>query len=299
MNPKSLAIIVINWNGFDFTSQCIESLRHVTYPNLAVIVVDNGSNEEEVKKLRDIRDITLIENKKNLGFTGGNNVGIKYALENGFEYIGLLNNDTTVEKGFIEPLLYELKNSDIGAVQPKIMHMHDKTLLWSAGGLFRDIWAIPITIGSREIDRGQYNDVRTIDWVTGCCFIARRGIYKKIGLLDDKFFTVFEDTDWSLRVRKAGYILRYVPTSTIYHHGGASVTYKEKNKEGYMSPKRHYMNIRNHIFLVKKHSRGIHAVSSWAFQVIKVGAYSAYFITRGRLEKLKFVWRGFLEGLKT
>ncbi len=298
MNPssKSIAIVLVNWNGFDHTIKCIDSLRTVSYSRASIVLVDNGSEEKELERLREIPNVILIENEKNLGFTGGNNVGIKYAYESGFDFIMLLNNDTTVEPGFIEPLINELEES-VGAVQPKIYSMHDREQIWSAGGRFKAWIGLPVTIGEGSKDNGQFDEIKTLDWITGCCLTFRREMVDEVGYLDDTYFILFEDADWSLRARSKGYNLLYIPDSKIYHFESATAVSRKKGKEGYRSPFRQYINIRNHLFLVRKHVPAKFMFSAAIYQMVKITKFLVYYVLRGRWTKFRYTLRAIRDGL--
>lgn len=293
----SVAIILLNWNGLEHTKKCLDSLRHITFTNATVIVVDNGSQSEEVDALRSIGDIVLIENVKNLGFTGGNNVGINYAFGQGFDLIMLLNNDTVVEPNFLEPLVLALQDPRVGAVQPKINTMSDRNIIWNAGGIFNGRLGRPTTIGAGNQDNGDYNKSKEVDWITGCCLAFPRKMVREVGLLDDLFFILFEDVDWSLRARNAGYTLLYIPESKIYHFESATAKSIVKTKEGKRSPFRQYLNIRNHLYIVRKYV-------SWKFKIIagfdqffKISIYLSYYLIRGRWNKFRNTLKGLRDGL--
>jgi GT2 family glycosyltransferase len=122
-------------------------------------------------------------------------------------------------------------------------------------------------------------------------------VIKKVGLLDNRFFAYFEDADWSIRMTNLGYKLGVVPESIVYHHKSGSTKKNNTFNEGYLSPYAHYLNVRNHIYLIKKHSF-FNSIGSWTYQILKITSYSIYFILRGRSGKLKMVWRGLLDGIK-
>ncbi len=295
-NP-SVAIILVNWNGSKLTVDCIESLRLLEYDNFETIVVDNASESEDLATLRTRQDITLIENQRNLGFTGGNNVGIDYALEKDFQYILLLNNDTTVSPDFLRLMLEPFADENVGAVQPKIYLMEDKARIWSAGGELNPWIGFPRTIGSRRLDSEEFSQAKDLDWITGCCFLIPTDLVRTIGPLDDIYFAIFEDLDWSLRIRKEGKVLRYQPKAHVYHVGSASTTAKKKGKEGRVSPTRHYLNVRNHLFMIRKNIAFPHIIGAAAVQVIKLTIYLTYFALRGRWTKFKKTLKGVRHGL--
>lgn len=293
-----LAIILLNWNGLDYTLACLKSLKSATYRDFQVVVVDNGSSSEEVEKLKTLSEIHLIALPENTGFTGGNNVGIAWALKQQFKYIMLLNNDTEVDSGFIGPLMAPLLKGEVGATQPKIYNLQDKNLIWGMGGYINKWSGKPITIAGYVPDDGAYTGTRQVDWISGCCILASSEIFQQVGDLDHKFFALCEDVDWSLRVRKAGYSLQVVSDSVIYHAESASTTSKIKSKEGYRSPFRVFLNIRNHIYLLRKHPDQYFIPTAVLSQLFKLITYAAYFLIRRRWQKLTAVRKGFWEGIR-
>lgn len=295
----SLAIVIVNWNSFDVTHNCLASLKGIDYPNYRLIVVDNGSNDNSGDKLKsEFPEIILLKNEKNLGFTGGNNTGIEFALKNNLELVMLLNNDTIVTPDFASKLVEALlRSNDNGAIQPKIMFNQEREIIWNAGSSFSKVWHLTKTIGMGEIDKGAYNTQKEIPWVTGCCFLTRASIIHEVGKLDDRFFIYYEDTDWSFRIKQKGYQLIYEPFSKIYHEVGKSNDNRETFGEGNLSPFSHYVNVRNHIFIVRRYARGVYFITSMFYQLYKLTGYSLYFLVRGRFKKLKASLRGFYDGL--
>jgi GT2 family glycosyltransferase len=295
----SLAIILVNWNSFNVTADCLKSLRLVDYPNFITIVVDNGSEDGSGEKLKEsYPEIKLVENKENLGFTGGNNAGIQLALKAQVKYIMLLNNDTIVTPNFVPPLIAKMEsNKQIGAVQPKIMFNKERQIIWNAGSTYQKFWAISKTLGLNKLDVGQFNTMKEVPWITGCCFLTTSKIVKEVGLLDQRFFIYYEDTDWSFKIRNLGYKLIFNPEATIYHEVGMSNENRKNHSEGTISPFSHYMTVRNHIYIIKRYSKGLNLIGAWTNQLFKFIGYVVYFTIRGRFSKLKFVLRGFRDGI--
>lgn len=298
MNP-SVAIIIVNWNSYEVTSQCLESLKTIIYNNYEIIVVDNGSSDHSGDTLKkSFPEITLLKNDVNEGFTGGNNRGIHYALNKEFNYLLLLNNDTVVTNDFLTVLINSIESSPkVGAVQPKIMFNRERDVIWSAGGTLNNFLFLTKTRGENEIDRGQYNARWNPEWITGCCFLVRTTVIREIGPLDEKFFIYFEDSDWSLKIRQAGFQLLYEPQSVIYHEVGMSNKNRKNHNEGNISPFSHYVNVRNHLYMVRRYARGVNKLGAWSYQVIKFVSYTFYFLIRRRLVKLRFTLKGFRDGL--
>ncbi|WP_332911063.1 glycosyltransferase family 2 protein [Algoriphagus boritolerans] len=148
----SVAIILVNWNGLDFTQECLNSLRNVDFPDFKIILVDNASQNQEGKRLKkSFPEIELIENTENLGFSGGNNVGIRYALEQGVSHIMLLNNDTVVAPDFLGEMMRKFhQDPNLGVVQPLILFLNDPKKIWSAGGKWVPSIGRAITLGDHE-----------------------------------------------------------------------------------------------------------------------------------------------------
>ena len=289
---SKIAIIIVNWKQYQLTKLCLYSLQKIKYDNYQIILIDNESNPKELKKIKNQFDkIITFPNQKNLGFTGANNIGIEYAIKNDFEYVMLINNDTEVEKNFINPLIELLeKNQNFGAAQPLILNYYNRNKVWSAGGFLNKFFGYTYMIKSPEGIK------KNIDWITGCCFFLRTDVIKKIGLLDENFFAYYEDVDWSIRIKNAGYDLAFVKSSIIYHHGSKSS--KNESNEGTLSPFVHYLNIRNHIFLLRKNKDVFNSVGVLFFQFFKIVSYSVYFIVRVRINKLNMVYKGLIDGLK-
>jgi len=224
MNNPKVCIIVLNWNGLKDTVECLESLKKITYPNYEVIVVDNGSegNDAEVLTGRYGNYIHLIRNEKNYGFAEGNNTAISFVLANSNpDYILLLNNDTVVHPDFLDKLVAAAESdSQIGIVGPKVYFHRTQNTFQSAGATVNLWTGTTALIGFNEIDNGQFDDKREVDWVMGCCLLIRRAVIETIGLLNPEYFALYEETEWCLRCKKAGYQVVYVPDSVLWHKGG-------------------------------------------------------------------------------
>jgi GT2 family glycosyltransferase len=303
MKPKkkpSVGIVIINWNSFSHTHACLNSLRRVTYSNFKSFVVDNGSNDGSELQLNQYHGdfANFIYNEKNIGFTGGNNVGIKEVLNLGFDYVMLLNNDTEVEPDFLTHLIDKIEgDSKIGAIQPKFYFLNNKARLWNAGGSFLPIFGITNTIGYNQIDHPKFNKAGKVDWITGCGFLVSSKVVKEVGMLNEKFFIYYEDVDWSFRIRNAGYYLAYEPKSIVYHEAGMSNKAKVKGKEGFVTPFVHYLRGRNQVWLLRKHTSWFYVPTVVFYMICRYFLFILYFILRKRPKKLTFVLKGLKEGI--
>lgn len=240
MSEPLVYIILVNWNGKAVTLACLDSLAKVTYKNLMTIVVDNASSDDSVQAIQEAHsDVVVLAQKTNLRFAGGNNVGMKYAFEHGehgAELICLLNNDTTVDKDFLTHLVSRLQSdTTIGMVAPKIYYDGEPHRIWFAGGQI-SMWTGTMKhTGIREVDTGQYDTSKEIDYATGCCILTKKEVVEKVGMLDESYFMYTEDADWSMRVRRAGYSIMYEPKAKVWHRlsvstGGHLSFFKIKNK---------------------------------------------------------------------
>lgn len=248
--PK-VSIIILNWNRLEDTIECIESLKKITYLNYKVIVVDNGSkgNDAEILEEKYKDYIKVIKNKENLGFAGGNNVGIRQiSKEGGSDYILLLNNDTVVEPNFLTELV-KVGEADprIGIVGGKILYYYDPNRIWYAGGKWGK-FSIVYHVNVNKLDKDIVNDRDTeTDWVMGCLLLMKTSIIKEVGLLSEDYFLYVEETDFCLRVQKSGYKIYYTPKAKIWHKWGASTNKKRDS----IIP--HYYSARNQLYFAKKY----------------------------------------------
>ncbi len=301
LNSKKVAIVLVNWNSFDLTKDTLESLQQTTYTNYDCIVVDNGSVDGSGDLIeKQFPNCIVLKSSTNKGFTGGNNIGIDYALQQDYEYIMMLNNDVAVEPNFLEPLIAKLDQDDsVGAVQPLIYFHHDRHLIWNAGSTYNTFLGICATPDYNKKDTQHLfrKKAKQIDWITGCAFMIRASVLKEVGLLKEAFFIYYEDVNLSFRIKAAGYELSYVPSSVIYHIAGMSHKTKEKGKEGFVSPKVHFLNARNRIWCLKEHTPVWAIASVTLFNAFYFFSIGFYFIFRARWQKLQAFKNGIIEGL--
>ena len=217
--PK-VAVVVLTWNGKGLTMACLESLQAIEYANAFVIVVDNASTDGTVEAVRTAygERVVILENPENLGFSRGNNVGIRRALDAGADFVLLLNNDTVVDPALVGRLVDAIASSgDIGIVGPKIYYASPPDRIWFAGGEVFLSRGVSRHIGIRQLDTGRYDAMRDVDYVTGCALMARREVFAAIGYLDPVFAAYYEDTDFCMRARRNGFRVVYVPDGKVWH----------------------------------------------------------------------------------
>ncbi len=218
--PK-VAIVIPNWNGEDFIAECLESLEKQSL-KAEIVVIDNGSHDKSVDIIKKkFPNVTLLEFDDNAGFSGGVNRGIKYAINNSFEYIALFNNDAIADKDWLKNLVVTIEaNKKIGIVTGMFMRS-DKKTVDSTGEMMR-INGMPHPRGRGETDTGQFDSAEDVFAATGGASLYRTKMLKQTGLFDEKFFAYLEDVDISFRAQLSGWKVRYQPTAVAYHKGGAT-----------------------------------------------------------------------------
>jgi len=229
-------IIVLNWNRREDTLECLRSLSAVKYENFKILLVDNASSDGTVEAVaREFPAASIVSNSTNLRFAGGNNVGIRIAMERGADFVLLLNNDTTVDPDFLTELVAGASSDSTGMTGPKMYFYDDPKRLWYAGGKI-EFWKGWIShIGVREVDAGQYDTPAETQYISGCCVLVKKEVVERIGMLDEAYYIYGEDADWCVRATRAGYVLRYVPAARIWHKlsvssGGHFSWFKNWNK---------------------------------------------------------------------
>ncbi len=249
-------MIILNWNRKDDTIACLRSVNEVKYSKLSVVLVDNASRDGTVESVTaSFPTVKVITNSENLRFAGGNNVGIGYAMQNGADYVLLLNNDTEVAPDFLSELVKAAESErEIGMAGPKIYYHDNPKRIWFAGGKI-EFWKGWIShIGIRECDRGQYDTLKQVDYLTGCCLLVKRNVIEAVGTLDESYFIYGEDADWCIRASRAGFKLAYVPSSVIRHKVSSS-------SGGNLSWFKNWNKLKSHIRLMAKYARWYHWVT--------------------------------------
>lgn len=237
METQTVYCVIINWNGKKDTDVCLASLSHCEKKNIDfhVLVVDNGSADDSVDFLQKKYPwAEFIETGANLGFTGGNNAGIRHALKKGASLVWLLNNDTFVDKHVLSMVrVFSDKRAGICGSKiyfaPEHEFHHDRytksergRVIWYAGGAvdLNNVYASHR--GVDEVDRGQYDTQEETPFISGCSMMIRREVFDRIGFLDDRYYLYLEDLDFCLRARQAGFRLQYVPSSVLWHVNAGS-----------------------------------------------------------------------------
>ena len=231
-----VSVIILNYNGLANTLDCLNSLKKCQTQGNQVdfIVIDNNSSDGSKKVLGTLDNIHLIPNPQNLGYTGGNNTGIRYALRSKPDLILILNNDTLADKNLIVNLINAARNADI--ISPKIYfaknfefhkdrYKKDELgrVIWYAGGKIDWSNVIGRHAGVDEVDKNQYDTRSPVDFATGACMLIKRQVFEKIGLFDEKYFLYLEDMDFCVRAQKAHFKIIFEPKAILWHKNAGSV----------------------------------------------------------------------------
>ncbi|MFX1463605.1 MAG: glycosyltransferase family 2 protein [Promethearchaeota archaeon] len=300
---RLVSVIILNYNQYSYTLDCLRSLKNQTYGNFEVFILDNGSKyklyldfKKKLDEFNSIFKIKLIRSNINLYFVSGSNKAIK--LVNG-DYVCLLNYDAIVNRDFIEKMVEFLDtHPDAGMITPKIKIYKNKNFLWNTGAFLN--FKSAIVIGNRgylEYDPHdqKYNKIETIAFAPGTAVFVNKKIIDEIGLMDEIFFMYHEDPDWNLRAQMKGYISYYVPTTTVYH-----------NIPRFINEKRmifnHHLFTRNSQILVWKHAKFIDILFFYyIFSVMNLTIILLNFLTRkfkSIIIRFNSIWQGFRIGLK-
>jgi len=215
--------IILNYNNYLDTKECIESIRRSSQPVNCIVLIDNGSIDGSINELEKEYEldskIKIIKSKTNLGFARGVNLGIKQALTNNAKYILLVNNDAIIDIECLNNLCKVCKkNKNIGIVGPRIFYFRDSGRIWQGGGYFSKLKSGVIVPEKNLLAKQCMTNIeKEVDFLSGCVMLVSRMVFEKIGLFDEDFFFYSEDVDFCLRAKKAGFKLFYVPSATAWH----------------------------------------------------------------------------------
>jgi GT2 family glycosyltransferase len=292
LSQPHVSIVILNWNSYQVTLDCLLSLRKMDYRNFEVVLVDNGSIDGSPEKLlENVPEIRLIRNATNLGFAGGCNVAIREALRRGTDYVLLLNNDTIVAPDFLSQLVRVAESDEkIGAVSPKVLFFDHPDRLNYAGGEHQRWRLFPKVFGLRQLDDGRYDKIREVSFLTGCAFLIKAEVVRNIGVMEEIYFHFYEDIEWSLRVLKAGYKTYYVPTAKIWHKEHYVTDLNQGN--GFIE----FHLARANVIFARRHV----PLKLWPFKMPFFGAWMVYrtmvYSSRRDWQKVLSLYKGFWSG---
>lgn len=252
-----VGIVLVNYNGEKFQNDCIRTLKKSTYNNYEIIVVDNNSTDNSIKLLREeFPNTVIIETGENTGVARGNNIGIKHALENKCEYVLLLNNDTEVDKEMLKKMVDKADQETLVTCK---MYYHDPdNLIWCAGGEIKWSKGTTLHYGEGKYDEFQFNESKYVEYTPTCCLLVHRSVFENIGLMDEKYFMYYDDTDFCVRVNRAGFKIWYEASALLWHKVSSS-------SGGSESPTSIYYGNRNRLYFIDKFYNRKLTVTSFYF----------------------------------
>lgn len=276
-------IILVNYNNYQDTIECVCSLQKIKYSNYKIVIVDNNSKDGSIEVLRDnFKKCIIIDTNSNLGFAGGNNLAIRYALENNADYVLLLNNDTVVEKSFLEKLVeVGERYEDVGIVGGKIYYFSEPHKIWYAGGKISKLIGKTKHIDVNEIDLNENNKIFETDYVTGCMMLVSRKAIEKVGMMDENYFLYYEETDWNVRIKNKGFRIMYTPYSIIYHKISSSTKKISYILGGYYD--------RNQYYFIMKNFNFVNKVCMYCYMRIKLILKLFKAIIKGNTKKVRVI----------
>ncbi|MCB5527867.1 MULTISPECIES: glycosyltransferase family 2 protein [Lachnospiraceae] len=287
MAGKSVYVILVNYNGLNDTEECIRSLKQNSYDNYKIIVVDNCSPDDNIYDLKDKwNDLIIVSSLANEGFAKANNHGIDIALQNGADYVLLLNNDTIVEKDFLENMVVTAQKLAADVLTCKIMYNYDRTKLWYGGGKIDWKKGYGIHYVSNEL-----KDITEIEFVTGCCMLLKKNVVETLKLPED-YFMYFEDVDYCVKLREHGFSIFYSPYIKLYHKVSASA--------GIESPFFVYYWNRNRLIFMKKYRYRVGTLSYYmrvSFFLLTRLFKTIGYILHGDFEKNQKMFEGVKAGI--
>lgn len=279
---SNVMVIIVNWQRAQDTIECVRSVQQSEHKDIHILVIDNGSQDDSVTDLMEsLSSVTLLSLPENLGFTGGYNAGIRYALEHNANTLFLLNNDTVIEPDTISQLLAAPWDIAI----PKILYFDDPDVIWAAGARWRRFPPSVKMIGHRKPDNPDYQMPYALDYATGCALLLKKQVAEIVGGFDPIYENYMEDYDYFYRVRESGFSVGYVPEARVFHKVSRSL--------GSSSPRVWQYMGRNTVLFYRKGNR----FSRWA-----LGTYIAWVTLReavkGNFRALPPFWDGIRKGLE-
>lgn len=309
MQTPRIFIILLNWNGYRDTIECLESILKITYPNYQIVIVDNHSEDDSIVQLTKWAEekkvdfqtlsvskvcesqhsdkfLTILKADQNYGFAGGNNIGMNFALHTDTEFILLLNNDTIVTRDFLSHMVKTaIEQPNIGAVGGKIYYYPETSHVWFSGGYINHIKGG----GYHFVE--DHKGLRECDFITGCLALFPSHILKEVGLFDERYFLISEDTDLSQRIRIKGYKLIVDCNAIIYHKLSRAIG-------GKYSPRNQYYFHRNRMLFFKKFLPKHTKFLFFFFQfLIIIPVWILIELVSGRKTAVKWASRGYRDFL--
>lgn len=287
-----VAAIVLNYNGREVTLEALPSLTAMTYPAYDVLVVDNGSTDGSYEAVAEVYpQVHQVRAEINRGAAAGCNLGIRWAMERGYDYLLILNNDIEVDPEMLSELVKAAERDPaIGCVGPKEYYHGDPERLWSAGGKLRFRESITKERGEGELDRGQYDRDEEVDYVNGCAMLVRRQVVEAVGLWDPVFHLAVEDADFCTRMKAAGYRCRYAHKARLWH--------KVSHTTGIYKPGKTFHTGRSTAIYVRRYANPWQWLTSLTFMAASLPAAFLRELPKGNQAAVTSKLKGFVAGFR-
>ncbi len=285
-------IILVNYNSWQDTVECIESLKKMKDVLFKIVIIDNASSDNSVSELeRKYDDVIIISNKENVGFAGGNNIGIDMAVNNGAKYIWLLNNDTVVHPESLKELVASVGQYELALIGGKVYKYGTGCDIWYDGGAINWWKGKAYHTHIHLKDNGFVTEPCSTEWISGCSMFALAKLFEQ-HRMDEKFFLYFEDVDYCCKLRQAGIPLIVIPGGVVWHKTSASV-----RKTSYIQ---FYYSIRNNLYFMQSHGALYHKFYFYLYFIVRTLIFSMKYFLRGIIKKddnLKMLGKAYLKGL--
>lgn len=285
-NKPLIITVILNTNRCEDTLACLASLHQSAYPNHKTIVLDNASTDGSVEAIRaQFPDAQIIQLSENLGYAGNNNTGIEAAINQGADWVLVLNEDTILAPDCLDSLI-EAAEADpqAGVLGPTVYHFDEPDVIQSAGGRLTRAWRA-CHLGQNERDQGQYDRPRQVEWISGCAILVKRQVIEQVGALDSRFFYYWEETDWCTRARKRNWKVLHVPKAHLWHKG--------VQRNYHPSPNVTYYNTRNRLLFLAKNRAPANA---WVYALGRISLTLASWTIRPKWRDMRphrdAMWQG-------
>ncbi len=291
-----IGIVILNWNKDDYTKRCLESIDSLRFDDIRLntYLIDNNSEQfNEMFMTQALPGVNIIRLDDNVGYTGGNNVGIDAAMKDQCEFVFIANNDTIFTESLIPELLKTIEQDEsIASVSPKVLFYKEQNKIQFGGGKLNLYFGKYEHLGYGSIDDGSFDTEKEIDFFTGCGVLLKSSVIRELGKFEDSFFAYCEDIELSVRIRRAGYKLYYNGNAAIYHDESPSLG-------GYLNPLAFYLSKRNSVYLINMHGtvgqRFCYLIYSYTFFLLAVAGYA---FLKERFDLLKMYVRALKDSLK-
>ncbi|MDG2307464.1 MAG: glycosyltransferase family 2 protein [Candidatus Binatia bacterium] len=264
MEPApSVAVVVLDWNGGEETLACLEAVRASVGTSPRIVLVDNASIRPVLAEVADrFPEIEVVRNDRNLGYAGGNNVGLRLALEGGASFVLVLNNDAEVRPDALREFVAAAsQDENIGAVGARILRHDEPARLWMAWGEVTYRQSLVRLVGQGAPDGPPYEDQRDVPWVSGCAVLFTRAGLERVGLFDEDYFAYHEEVDWCARARESGLRVVFAPQAVVTHRGEGS------SGGGRYVSRKQYLAARNMVRFVRRHGSVAEKLKFWSLLV--------------------------------